>query len=958
MKINSYIRKSLSRKFLFLVGGFIAFLAIGAIVLLIIFNQMNQAFLAERDLINKKEKIVEAIKDDYNQAFLDARGYVAFGNKVLKDNALEQGTKIKKLEEQYKKMASSQEEREFSNQVYEFTHYYFANILPKMIVNYESGNVSDVLTLANGEATPKVQIFQKKLNEQLLKQDIDLENQYQKLIRFEENIQIGFILSLSFVLVSLLLILNYMFRKIGQPLSHLAAAANEIANGNDSSEYLGTTREDEIGRLSSSFQRMAEKVQEKERDLLAQNEELIAQQDELQVQQTELENAIELHRENEAKLKNRNHLINHISHTLNKQEVLDSVVTNMCKIIEADKGIITDIQDSSYSSFRVSDSAVQQFLALLKNGSYDHIIKTIEPFTIRRELRLNEKGYHEEVQYCHDLYLPVLSSAEEVIAVMIFTRFGGPFHSEQMEEFKALSRTIGNSLERITLYQNSEEERKRNQDILNTLQEGVQLVDRTGRTLLTNDYLCEMYHCKENFVGMNFDEWIIRMQQYVNEEGLTSFLQKSLKEINSKSAGIQQYVYTMENPFRVIKMYSKGLFHDIEKIGTVFVHLDITKEYEVDQMKSEFVSTVSHELRTPLSSILGFTELLLNREQKPERQKKYLTTIYNEAKRLTSLINDFLDVQRMESGRQTYEKKYIPLLPLLNKVIEAQQVTTKHHEFRLEDEGGNPTVLGDRTKIEQAFTNLINNAVKYSPAGGEIVVRVTEENHLIRVDVIDQGLGIPEDAIPKLFQKFYRVDNSDRRSIGGTGLGLSIVQEIIKEHEGEIGVQSNFEKGSIFTVTLPAVQIEETETATELDKDSASKYHIVVIEDDPSLSELINQELRENGFIVNSFTNASESQHFLETATPDAIVLDILLGDEKINGWDIMKMLKSSEMQKNIPIIVSTALDEKEKSFSLGAKDFLVKPYHPSQLSKTIMQTLLQTGKAGQILVPQQNNEE
>ncbi len=957
MKFNRYLQKSLSRRFLFLMGGFIVFFVIGAFILLVTFHSMNQSNSTERNVLNKKEKIAQEIKDDFDQAFFNVRGYLAFGDQTMRDDAIAQGPKITNLEKQYKKMATSEDDKEFLNDIIDFTDVYFKDTLPKIISDYELGDKLEAVKKVNKEVTPKILGFQKTVKKDLQTQDQNLENHYQKLINNETYIQLGFILFFLLLMVILFFMMNYMFRKIGQPLAHLAEAANEIANGNESSEYLGSTREDELGTLSASFQRMVEKVQEKERDLLAQNEELIAQQDELQVQQTELENAIELHKENEEKLKKRNKLVNQISNTLNKQEVLDSIVSNMCEIIEADKGIIADMNDHTHAAFRVGEPGVGQFLSLLKNGLYDHLVHTKEPFTIRRELELNEKGYHEGVYYGHDLHLPVLSSDEEVIAVMVFTRYGGTFHAEQMEEFKALSRSIGISLEKISLFQKSEEERKRNQDILNTLQEGVQFVDVHGQTLQVNDYLCEMYHCKiKNLVGAPFEEWIVKLQESVKENEFSGFIKESLDGTGSDA--INQFIYTMKDPFRVIKIYSKDLFQNQEKTGTVFVHLDITKEFEVDQMKSEFVSTVSHELRTPLSSVLGFTELMLNRELKPDRQKKYLTTIYHEAKRLTSLINDFLDVQRMESGRQAYEKKYIQLLPVLNKVIDAQRVTTTRHEFILDCSLENPAILGDRAKIEQVFANLINNAVKYSPNGGLIKVKVTEENQHVQVSVIDQGLGIPQDAIDHLFQKFYRVDNSDRRSIGGTGLGLSIVQEILKEHDGKVDVQSFFGKGSTFTVTFPAVQIEEEEQAQDTEKDSASKYHIVVIEDDLNLTELIKQELRENGFLVKSFSTARESLQYLEKTIPDAIVLDILLEDDHIDGWEIIRRLKDSQRQRNIPIIVSTALDEKEKSFSLGAQDFLVKPYHPSQLSKSIMHTILKNGKAGQILVPDPNKQE
>ena len=257
---------------------------------------------------------------------------------------------------------------------------------------------------------------------------------------------------------------------------------------------------------------------------------------------------------------------------------------------------------------------------------------------------------------------------------------------------------------------------------------------------------------------------------------------------------------------RVVQLYCEPLKRGGEKFGTVIVHRDITKEHEVDVMKSEFVSTVSHELRTPLASVLGFTELMLNKELKPDRQKKYLSTIYQEAYRITlGIINDFLDVQRMESARQTYEKKYDDIIPLLSNIIETYEVNYSNHTIHFKINTNNTIVLGDKDKINQVFNNLLSNAVKYSPNGGNIYVTVYEDGTNLKIAIKDEGLGIPEDAVDKLFAKFFRVDNSDRRSIGGTGLGLSIVKEIMKAHNGEIFVQSVLKEGSTFTVSFPLV---------------------------------------------------------------------------------------------------------------------------------------------------------
>ena len=208
------------------------------------------------------------------------------------------------------------------------------------------------------------------------------------------------------------------------------------------------------------------------------------------------------------------------------------------------------------------------------------------------------------------------------------------------------------------------------------------------------------------------------------------------------------FIYSKNDSNQVIRVYCKTFKNEQnEDIGTLLVHRDITKEYEVAQMKSEFVSTVSHELRTPLASVLGFTELLLTKELKPERKTKYLQTIYNEAKRLTALINDFLDIQRMESGKQTYEKKFIDISSILQNVIELQAVNTSLHNINLSIELEETIILGDRDKIEQVFTNLLSNAIKYSPNGGNIFIRIYGNNNMISIDIKDEGLGIPEDAL-------------------------------------------------------------------------------------------------------------------------------------------------------------------------------------------------------------------
>jgi len=262
--------------------------------------------------------------------------------------------------------------------------------------------------------------------------------------------------------------------------------------------------------------------------------------------------------------------------------------------------------------------------------------------------------------------------------------------------------------------------------------------------------------------------------------------------------------------------------HDIVEgqdkiLGRIWTFRDVSREYEINAMKNQFVSTVSHELRTPLSSIMGFTELMLSRELDSQKQKKYLETIEREARRLTDLINDFLDIQRMESGRVSYEISKFDLFEICEELAEVFQTKSDKHQILVR---GIPPIMvkADLSKIEQVLNNLISNAVKYSPAGGQVEIELSLENEAVHMSIKDQGLGIPEESLPHIFERFYRVDNSDRRNIGGTGLGLAIVKELLDNMQGSVWAESKPGEGSIFHVCLPRAKDNEAMSKQQMDR--------------------------------------------------------------------------------------------------------------------------------------------
>ena len=239
-------------------------------------------------------------------------------------------------------------------------------------------------------------------------------------------------------------------------------------------------------------------------------------------------------------------------------------------------------------------------------------------------------------------------------------------------------------------------------------------------------------------------------------------------------------------------------------IGRIIVLREITAERDAARLKSEFVATVSHELRTPLTGVLGFAELLLEGDLDEETRRHCAQTIQREAQRLTALVDDFLDLQKLEAGPFTLALEAFELSALVRQQVELYSVQSEGHrlEFAAPDE--ELALVGDRKRIGQVIANLLSNAIKYSPAGGVVTVTATSGDGFVRVCVRDTGIGIPSAQHGRVFTRFFRVDSWDTREVGGTGLGLALCDEIVTAHKGRIGFESSADVGSTFWFELPS----------------------------------------------------------------------------------------------------------------------------------------------------------
>jgi two-component system sensor histidine kinase VicK len=254
----------------------------------------------------------------------------------------------------------------------------------------------------------------------------------------------------------------------------------------------------------------------------------------------------------------------------------------------------------------------------------------------------------------------------------------------------------------------------------------------------------------------------------------------------------------------VLERYTAPVDDDAgARIGRLVVLRDVTREREVDQLKSDLMATVSHELRTPLASVLGYTELLRTRRLEPEARDEIIGTVHREAKRLSALIDDFLDVQAIEQDRFPLTREPFSVTELLQEQVRTFAGQSARHHLTLEPCDSPPIAVGDRGRISQVVANLLSNAIKYSPDGGEVRVSASCSAGVVLVAVTDSGLGIPPAEQEHVFEKFFRVERGPAARVGGTGLGLALAHEIVLAHGGRMGFESTEGSGSRFWFTLP-----------------------------------------------------------------------------------------------------------------------------------------------------------
>jgi PAS domain S-box-containing protein len=539
----------------------------------------------------------------------------------------------------------------------------------------------------------------------------------------------------------------------------------------------------------------------------------------------------------------------------------------------------------------------------------------------------------------------------------------GAFTSDRLKVLQLLSGQAAISLELARSVNEVQSTLAYLKTIIHNIADGLLVTDRTGRITQYNPALCHLF---------GLDSPANLGSQYCHE-ALTVEIGTLVTQTLSNPKEVLSAEINL-TPGRIGGAVATAITTDksAEVIGCAIVIRDITAEKEIDRMKTDFISTVSHELRTPLTSVVGFAKIihkklteqvnsaLAEADKKTVRAVRQIgdniNIIISEGERLTNLINDVLDIAKMEAGKIEWVMQPVNLGETIDRAVNTTSSLwqTSGLELIKQIPPELPTVNGDPARLLQVLINLISNAVKFTNQGS---ITITAAPHLspegrseVIVSVIDTGIGIAPNNWEKVFEKFKQVGEVMTDKPQGTGLGLPICQQIIEHHQGRIWAESELGVGSKFSFTLPlnSPMIQEAETlnidtlvrqlkqsivSQPSDATDAQKT-ILVVDDEPAIRSLLRQQLEDQGYIVKEAVDGMEAISQVKQAPPDLIILDVMM--PAINGFDVAAVLKNNPTTMDIPIIILSIVEDKQRGWRLGIDRYLTKPIDSDKLLNNI----------------------
>lgn len=548
--------------------------------------------------------------------------------------------------------------------------------------------------------------------------------------------------------------------------------------------------------------------------------------------------------------------------------------------------------------------------------------------------------------------VPLIAGGWLTGVLQVVTLPGKMVSERQIGMLRILARQTAVAIENARLFAQTRTDQERTRAVVDATNDAILMIDERRRTMIIN-------RRARFFFGLSERDMLSK-----DFEQLSALFTRIFEEPQRFKTWLSQLLYSSSDraveEFRIIRPESRLLqcfsapvmdVHD-RYLGRILVFRDITREREVERMKSDFVSIVSHELRTPLTSIQGALQLVLGQprtgktglgEGMPPRARDLLSISLANSERLIRLINDILDVAKIEQGRIQLRREPLNPEELCRNAAAEMSAFANNRGISIEMDlpPWLPRVNADRDRSVQVLVNLLSNAIKFSPSGQRVALSVRYEGAMVCFTVQDWGRGIAPEDQQRLFQKFSQIDSSATRDVGGTGLGLAISRALVEEQGGRIWLESTPGQGSIFRFTLPALENE-----TDAAGGSVARPRVLVVDDDPHVRPVLVRMLERQSMQVTSVGDGLSALEMAEARQPELILLDVKMPG--IDGIEVLRRLRKNSATANIPVIILTAndLDEtlQNQALDLGADGYLEKPISSERLVSAIGRVIGQNG--------------
>lgn len=507
-----------------------------------------------------------------------------------------------------------------------------------------------------------------------------------------------------------------------------------------------------------------------------------------------------------------------VNSSLDMRTVLQFIMDMTGELFKAEAGSIMLLNPDGYLTIEVAQGLSQDVIAAtrvpLGEGIAGWVAREGEPLLLDGKVedpRFKSVVNRKET-IASSLCVP-LKKKEKIIGVLMLRNpTSSPNFTESHLRFlSAIADQASIAVENARLYREEKErveemvrlnkaisyEKMKVEAIISNMADGLAVTSLEGEILLMNPAAERIFGIdRGSLIGRPYSVLFKGLQLDSLFQSAAGQGKMASKEISLKRPS-EHFFMVMATPMRDIEGSVQGV---------IFLLHDITELKRITHMKTEFVSMVTHDLKTPLTSIQGFVEVILTRNPSPEKVGNYLQIVKEETARLVRLINNLLDLAKIEAGEFGLNTAPVNLTETVREALSAMAGRSTLHKFEFTPPSSVPLVHADRDLLIQVFNNLISNAIKYSPEGGKVEIRIRPLEQAIEVDVEDEGIGIPEEKLSRLFERFYRVDSKAMEGIKGTGLGLANVKYIVEAHGGSLRVKSKEGKGSVFTFSLPLGQ--------------------------------------------------------------------------------------------------------------------------------------------------------